>query len=163
MDTAAAYQAYLGYVAIPQTVALAAFQSAQTRARDSLNSAIVADLGTLTTTPDSTVLSAASTVAQQVITEQGIVTLPPPAVSYYPQPGFLLIIGDASWIWPSGFAFQVAGQLKYILVLGAGFLPQCTFNEHSHSGCAQDISVDHVHHAQRRLAGHSACLSLTVL
>lgn len=86
MDTAAAYQAYLGYVANPQTVALAAFQSAQTQARDSLNSAIVGDLGTLTTTPDSAVLSAASTVAQQVITEQGIVALPPPAVSYYPQP-----------------------------------------------------------------------------
>ena len=81
VDTAAAYQAYLGYTAMPATVPYAIFRSAQQTASASLNTAIVADLGTLTTTPDSTRLAAASTVAQQVITLQETVALPPPAVS----------------------------------------------------------------------------------
>ena len=81
VDTAAAYQAYIRYKA--NAIPLADFQSAQTTARNSLNSAIVGDLSTLTAAPDSAALSAASTVAQQIITEQGIVALPPPGVSLH--------------------------------------------------------------------------------
>lgn len=80
VDTADAYQAYLVYVGTPGA-SFATFQSAQQKASYSLNTAIVGDLSSLTTSPDTTRLSAAVTVAQQVIALQTAQALPPPAVS----------------------------------------------------------------------------------
>ncbi|KAL3142107.1 hypothetical protein ABBQ32_004725 [Trebouxia sp. C0010 RCD-2024] len=80
-DTALAYQAYVTYIASPQAAGdYSTFRTAQTVAASSL-SAIQADTLTLTSTPDSTVLSSASSVAQLVIGQQtppAGVPLPPP-------------------------------------------------------------------------------------
>lgn len=84
-DTALAYQAYVTYIASPQAAGdYSTFRTAQTVAASSL-SAIQADTLTLTSTPDSTVLSSASSVAQLVIGQQtppAGVPLPPPQVNW---------------------------------------------------------------------------------
>ena len=77
-DSAAAYQAYLSYTSGSATYT--AFVNAQTTASSNLNN-VKTDLARLNGSPDSTRMSAASTVAQQIVTEQGITALPDPSVS----------------------------------------------------------------------------------
>ena len=81
-DTAAAYTAYVTYFASAKGSSdYDIYRTAQTTAANSL-SAIITDLGStkLTSSADSAALSSASTIAQQVITEQGVTPLPPPEV-----------------------------------------------------------------------------------
>ena len=80
--TALAYQTYLAYQA---GGSYDAFQLAQTNAAASLN-VIIADLAQLIG-PDSTALTSAASIADQVIAEQTAVPLPPPQVSPQPHSG----------------------------------------------------------------------------
>ena len=84
IDTAAAYTAYVTYDASAKGSSdYGHYQSAQGTAASSLN-AIITDLGNtkLASSADNAALTSASTIAQQVITEQqGVVPLPPPEVS----------------------------------------------------------------------------------
>ena len=83
IDTAAAYTAYVTYDASAKGSSdYGHYQSAQGTAASSLN-AIITDLGNtkLASSADNAALTSASTIAQQVITEQqGVVPLPPPEV-----------------------------------------------------------------------------------
>lgn len=82
--TKAAYIAYVQYAATPSALSYADFWNAQDAAANSLGT-LITDVTKLTTTSDSTALSAASAVAGQVITEQGITPLPgDPTVSTHP-------------------------------------------------------------------------------